>query len=262
MAEQTSIADSSRPNAGRIYDFLLGGNHNFEVDRTAAQEILKLMPFFSQLAHVIRWFLGEAVRRLTAEGYRHFLDFASGLPTMDHIHQIAPEGTKVIYSDVDPITVAYGQELIKENPHVRYVVSDAGRAEEVLASPVVTEMFGSTRKIAIGFNGISWFMPDEKVGHSLRVLYDWTEPGSKLFMSYFDSSSSTESLESLNEIYEKLRQPAYPRSAAKMNELMGKWRVLDPGTLALEEWVDMEKTVAAQSQNAMGGLLKGVILGK
>ncbi len=33
MTEYSSIADTSAPNAGRIYDFLLGGHHNFEVDR-------------------------------------------------------------------------------------------------------------------------------------------------------------------------------------------------------------------------------------
>ncbi len=32
-----SIADASKPNAGRIYDYVLGRNHNFEVDRQAAQ---------------------------------------------------------------------------------------------------------------------------------------------------------------------------------------------------------------------------------
>ncbi|HVO38400.1 MAG TPA: SAM-dependent methyltransferase [Spirochaetia bacterium] len=262
MAEYASIADSSKPNAGRIYDFLLGGSHNFEVDRTAAEGILKVLPFFSQFAHIIRWFLGEAVRRLASENYRYFLDFASGLPTMDHIHQVAPPDSKVIYSDVDPITVAYGQELVKDNPNVRYVVSDAGKAEEVLGSPVVEEMFGSNRRIAIGFNGISWFLPDDKVGHSLKVLYDWAGSGSKLFLSYFDSESIPKGMDTLVDIYEKLGQPGYPRTGAKMKELMGGWRILDPGALPLEEWVDVEKVVAAQSQGLIGGMLKGVVLGK
>ena len=228
MSEHASIADSSRPNAGRIYDFLLGGSHNFEVDRGAAQEILKLLPFFSQFAHIIRWFLGEAVRRLVAEGYTHFLDFASGLPTMDHIHQVAPPGAKVIYSDIDPITVAYGQELVKDNSSVRYVVADAGKAETVLASPVVAEMFGDNRKVAIGFNGISWFLPDAAVGHSLKVLHDWAGRGSKLFVSYFDSSSIPEGMETLMQLYEKLGQPGLP---ANRGEVQGAHREVEcPGS--------------------------------
>ena len=97
MAEQgvhASIADSSKPNAGRIYDFLLGGSHNFEVDRLAAQQLLQVAPFLPKLVRVIRWFLGEAVHRLTDAGYTRFIDFASGLPTIDHIHHIAPRARR------------------------------------------------------------------------------------------------------------------------------------------------------------------------
>src|SRR4030042_124610 len=133
MAEQdrvSSIPDASKPNAGRIYDFVLGGNHNFEVDRLAAQQVLKAIPDFPQLARMVRWFLGEAVRVLAAEGMTQFIDFASGLPTMDHIHQITPAGTKVIYSDIDPVTVAYGQEILKDNPNARFMMCNAWKPED------------------------------------------------------------------------------------------------------------------------------------
>ena len=100
-----TIADASKPNAGRIYDYLLGGDHNFEIDRQAAEQLKAMVPEMPQWVRIVRWFLGEAVGRLLDEGFRHFLDFASGLPTVDHIHQIAPQETKVIYSDIDPVTV-------------------------------------------------------------------------------------------------------------------------------------------------------------
>ena len=121
----SSIADANTPNAGRIYDYLLGGNHNFEIDRMAAERILKVAPFMPNLFKLIRWFLGEVVRRLSSEGYMIFIDFASGLPTVDHIHQITPEGTKVIYSDIDPVVVAYAKEIIKDLENVRYLHCDA-----------------------------------------------------------------------------------------------------------------------------------------
>ena len=45
-----SIADASKPNAGRIYDYVLGGSLNFEVDRQAAREAIKLrQPGFKPL---------------------------------------------------------------------------------------------------------------------------------------------------------------------------------------------------------------------
>ena len=139
----SSIADASRPNAGRIYDFLLGGSHNFEIDRQAAQGLLQMVPEMPQWVRLIRWFLGEAVRRLLADGFTRFLDFASGLPTVDHIHQIAPKGTKVIYSDIDPVTVAYAQDIIKGNPDVACVECDAGQPEKLLQSGIVKKCSAS-----------------------------------------------------------------------------------------------------------------------
>ena len=106
--EISGIADASQPSAARIYDYLLGGSHNFEIDREVAQQVLEISPFMPKMFRQIRWFLGEATRRLCEKGFRKFLDFASGLPTMDHIHEIAPEGTKIIYSDIDEVTGAGG----------------------------------------------------------------------------------------------------------------------------------------------------------
>ena len=142
-----SIADASRPNAGRIYDYLLGGNHNFEIDRQSAEQLLKILPEAQQWFRLIRWFLGEAVRRLLDEGFTHFLDFASGLPTVDHIHQLAPKETKVIYSDIDPVTVAYAKEIIKDNPNATYVECNAAEPEKLLNSDVIGKMFGKRRVI-------------------------------------------------------------------------------------------------------------------
>ncbi|HUI69338.1 MAG TPA: SAM-dependent methyltransferase, partial [Spirochaetia bacterium] len=85
-----SVADTSQPNAGRIYDFLLGGNHNFEIDRITAEGLIKAVPTMPQWVRLIRWFLNEAVHRLVEEGFTCFIDFASGLPTVDHIHHMVP----------------------------------------------------------------------------------------------------------------------------------------------------------------------------
>jgi SAM-dependent methyltransferase len=249
----SGIADASRPNAGRIYDYLLGGNHNFEIDRHAAEQVLELAPFMRNLFRLIRWFLGEATRRLCDEGFRNFLDFASGLPTVDHIHQIAPEGTKVIYSDLDPVTAAYAQQIIGENPSIRYVQCDAGKPEELLNSGVVEELFGHNRKVAIGFNGIAWFLTDESVAHGLKVLYDWAAEGSKIFICDTDSPADSSGLENLGDLYKKIGRPLYWRTKEKTLELIGAWKIVDPGFISFEEWVDMDTTVTKEAHKAWGG---------
>jgi hypothetical protein len=249
----SNIADASRPNAGRIYDFLLGGSHNFEIDRQAAQGLLQIVPEMLQWVRLIRWFLGEAVRRLLAEGFTHFLDFASGLPTVDHIHQIAPKGTKVIYSDIDPVTVAYAQDIIKGNPDVACVECDAGQPEKLLQSGIVEKVFGQSRRVAIGFNGIAWFLPDEKVSHAIKVLYDWAGPNSKLFICDINELGRTEASKGLLGFYQKVGQPVYLRPQSSLMQLLWNWKVEDPGFLPLEEWVEVKKEQVEQAKQRLGG---------
>jgi hypothetical protein len=264
MAEQdrvSSIADASKPNAGRIYDFVLGGNHNFEVDRLAAQEVLKIVPEFPENARVIRWFLGEAVRLVAADGFTQFIDFASGLPTIDHIHQITPAGTKVIYSDIDPVTVAYGQEIIKEVPNARYVVCDAGKPENLLNSPIVSELFGSSRRVAIGFNGIAFFLRDEQISHAMKTLHAWAEKGSRLFLCDFDYTNPSPEVVAGMKLYEKMGQPVNFRTVAELQSLVAPWQI-GKGFHRAEEWLGVTRRVAKDKKSPFAEVLKGAILEK
>lgn len=265
MKEFSGIADTTHPNAGRIYDYLLGGHHNFEVDRQAAEMVLQVAPFMPQVLRLIRWFLGEATRRLIAEGYDKFIDFASGLPTMDHIHQLAPPGTKIIYSDIDPVTVEYARDILKDNPDVRYTECDAAKPEELLNSGIVEELFAKDRRAAIGLNGIAYFLPDEEVKHALRVIYDWADEGSKLFLSDADADVSevTERLKSVFDIYSKIGQPIYIRRKEKLQEMAGPWNIDQSGFLALDEWIGIGEKIRETEMDVWGGKgFYGVILYK
>ncbi len=247
------IADASEPNAGRIYDYFLGGSHNFEVDRQAAENVLEVAPFMPELVRLIRWFMGEAVRQLCEQGFNKFLDFASGLPTVDHIHHIAPKGTKVIYSDIDPVTVAYAQDIIDDNPDVQYVHCEAEHPENLLNSGVVEEMFGDERYLAIGFNGIAWFLNDEDFNHSLSVLYEWSAPGSKLFFCDGDASAESEQMMKMKEIYKNVGQPIYSRPKRETLELIKPWEIDEPDLMPLEEWFQLDDEVSQKVMKAFGG---------
>jgi hypothetical protein len=263
MAHQqgsSSIADASQPNAGRIYDYLLGGNHNFEIDRMAAGQLTQDVPYMNLWVRLIRWFLGEAVRRLVDEGFTKFLDFASGLPTVDHIHYIAPKGCKVIYSDIDPVTVAYAHEIIKDLTDVAYVTGDAGKPESILSLDIVGKLFGTDRKMAFGFNGIAWFLSDEQLGHAMKVLYDWGAPGSRLYICDVDVAVVTLMSKRLESFYEKVGQPIYTRSETQLRGLLGKWKVSPPGFKPLEEWLPVGRLSTEEAKQAAGGNLIGAIL--
>jgi SAM-dependent methyltransferase len=251
--QQPYISDASRPNAGRIYDYVLGGYHNFEIDRKMAEQIKQMAPFFPILAKLVRWFLGKAIRTSIERGFNQFLDFASGLPTVDHIHSIAPTNTKVIYSDIDPITVDYAKDIIGENEIVKYETCNAAEPEKLLESLIVDSLFGNNHKAAIGFNGICYFLTDEQVSHAMKVLYEWADEGSILFLSDYDGENLTEDFQSIINLYKNMNQPLYFRSKANFKEIIQPWKIEDPGLLSLDKWIDLSTTAIDESIRKLGG---------
>ena len=257
------IAYPSRPNAGRIYDYLLGGHHNFEVDRKTAERILLVAPFTARWLKLVRWFLVEATKRLASEGYTHFVDFASGLPTMNHIHQHVPKGAAVLYSDIDPVTVEYAREILGDNPDVLYMLCDAGKPEILLNHAAVADRFGSHRKVAFGFNGIVFFLPDEALKHAFRTLYDWAQEGSKLFLcdADVDPDGTTDKHRAVKELHAKTGRPIFMRRQNKLLDIAKPWRVDDPGPRSLEEWIDIRNVLTDRERLELGGTgFYGVIL--
>src|SRR5229473_349712 len=70
--------DTKRANAARVYDYLLGGNHNFLADQDLGRALAAVDPNVRAIARANRAFLGRAVRFLAAAGIGQFLDIGSG----------------------------------------------------------------------------------------------------------------------------------------------------------------------------------------
>src|SRR5581483_148974 len=78
-----------KPSVARMYDYYLGGHHNFPVDRAAAEQIMTLHPETPLMAQANRAFLRRAVTFLVAQGITQFLDIGSGIPTVGNVHEVA-----------------------------------------------------------------------------------------------------------------------------------------------------------------------------
>src|SRR5689334_6575134 len=99
-SEVSMILDPSKPSIGRMYDYVLGGHHNFEADRMAAEQVLKLLPLYRKVARLNRWFLSLVATRWSEAGVAQVLDLASGLPTQGHYNEYLPEA-QILFSDYD-----------------------------------------------------------------------------------------------------------------------------------------------------------------
>ena len=266
--EIRKISDSSLPNAGRVYDYLLGGDYYFDVDKKVAEELEKKIPFAKSAVRLIRWFLGKAVDIALNSGFTQFIDFASGLPTVDHIHTRIPEKIKqnviIIYSDIDPVKVQLGRDIIGDTPLIKYVQCDCRKPETLLESDIAKNLIDKKQKIALGLSGICWFLTDEQISNTIKILYKWASKNSILYFNDYNSENlkENEDFKAFLNLYKEINQPIYLRSRKKLLELINPWKVKKPGLLILEEWFNFPPDISDQFNNWIGGATYGGILEK
>jgi hypothetical protein len=248
--------DTTKPSVGRIYDYVLGGHHNFEVDRAAAAQILKVFPSYPTWARLNRWFLQMVAERWSSDGHRHILDLGSGMPTQGHFHTVMPNAT-VMYTDSDPVTVAYAQEVIGNNRQVAFKLADMREPEKILES--ADQHFKGERRVAIGCIGISYFIDDTSLARVMDTLHDWAAPGSVMAISFVYGDPASPRTAELLETYKRYSgSSVYIRDEATIGRLCAPWRVRESHTLA--ELLSMEDTVGEDAREGAGAEMYGAIL--
>ncbi len=232
--------DLTRPNAGRMFDYWLGGNHNFEIDRQLADQVSNTMPIVRQQVAENRDLVKRGVPYLYARGIRAIIDFGAALPTCENTHLIAEQvdpAIKVVYSDIDPITVAYGKELLKGNPIAIYLQCDAAVPEQVLNAPETQRLLGNERRVGIFFLALGHMMPEDRLRQSWQGIYDWVAPGSLMFVSHASENWDTDpELRAVRKLYAASNVPAYYRNPDQLRELAKPWQVTSESIIDHRYW--------------------------
>lgn len=228
--------DTTRPNSARIYDYFLGGTHNYPVDQAAAQALEQAVPLAGSTARLYRLFLGHAVEQLARSGFTCYLDLATGLPTQGYIHERVPESTKIIYNDIDPGTVAYARDILGERTNILVMHSDLRHIDPILAE--AERFFEGERRVGMFLVNVSYFIADEPLGHVFRQLYDWAAPGSQLAVSGFAPRTDADGQQGIDEsvkFYQRVGTPIYPRTEEQLLALAAPWQAVH-GLRPVEEY--------------------------
>jgi len=140
--------DLSRPSAARVYDYYLGGSHNFEVDRRMAEEAIRLWPELPRMMQANRDFMRRAVRYLVGQGITQFIDIGSGIPTAGNVHEVAQREnpqTNVVYVDNDPVAVAHSRAILADVAGTTVVEADFRNPGVIFDDPAVRELIDFNR---------------------------------------------------------------------------------------------------------------------
>jgi hypothetical protein len=192
-------------------------------------------------------------------GFDVIIDFASGLPTNDHIHHKVPNGTTVIYSDYDPIVVAYAHEILGNTPNVYYFQVDARRPEDLLNGPDVQKILGDRRKVAFVYWGVSTFIEDESVVHAAKVLYDWAAPGSCWAFNAQAENPNPEdpATKRVIEMYKAMGTILNLRTVEQCQEMLKPWVPDDKGFTPLLEWHGFDQSELSKEDAQVFGPMGG-----
>jgi O-methyltransferase involved in polyketide biosynthesis len=223
----------THPHIGRIYDYLLGGTFNHEVDRRAAEAMVARMPAYPRWARANRGFLGRAGERWAREGRTRVLDLGSGLPTQGHFDTRLP-GARILFADFDALTVAQGRQILAGAPGRTYVQADLRAPDTLLAE--AGAFFGGERELAVGCIGVVYFLSDEEVRRLMQGLHAFCAPGSTMALG-FPAVSEGHLSDALKEVIRELVQIAridfFLRTLDEIAALVAPWRIdavepLDP----------------------------------
>ncbi|WP_086741139.1 SAM-dependent methyltransferase [Streptomyces glaucescens] len=235
--------DISVPSVARIYDFYLGGSHNFEVDREAARRAMEFMPGLPKIMQANRAFMRRAVRHAVDQGITQFLDIGSGIPTFGNVHEVAQAaspGARVVYVDRDPVAVAHSQAVLDGNAHADVVAADLLKPQDILTSPQVERLLDLDRPVALLLVAILHFVEDADDPYgSVAQLSDALAPGSMLVLthaSYEGIPLPAERAGGAVDVYKDIRNPLIMRSRDEIARFFEGYDMVEPGLVPMPHW--------------------------
>ncbi|GAA0523012.1 hypothetical protein Ade02nite_82650 [Paractinoplanes deccanensis] len=230
--------DMSRPSAARVYDYFLGGAHNFAVDRELAQQIEAMTPNIAETMRSNRVFLRRAVRFLVDQGIRQFLDIGSGIPTAGNVHEIALEAaadSKIVYVDVDPVAVEHSRAILVDTPNTAVVLADARDVDRILGE--ASKLLDFDRPVAVLLAGVLHFIPDgDDPAATVAEIRDAVPAGSYLLISHATADGQPAEVIEAQRLSGRTATEITLRPAAEIEAYFGGFELVEPGLVFIPRW--------------------------
>lgn len=232
--------DIDRPSAARVYDYYLGGSHNFAVDREMARQAIADWPDLPRVMQANRAFMRRAVRHCIAAGIGQFLDVGSGIPTAGNVHEVAQAedpAARVVYVDVDPVAVAHSRALLEGDPLTGVVHADFLDVDAVLDDPVTRSVLDLERPVALLVVAMLHFVGDDRrPGEALARYRDALAPGSHLLLSHASADDVPAPTDDHVALYRRTPTPMSMRPGDEVARFFEGFSLLEPGLTRIPLW--------------------------
>ena len=227
------------PSAARIYDYLLGGGHNFAGDRALAEQLVAVLPA-RDMARLNRSFLRRTVLFMASQGIRQFLDLGSGIPTVGNVHEVAQQASpdsRVVYVDYEPVAVAHSAMILDGNENATVLQADMRKPNVILNSAETKRLIDFSEPLGLLMVGVVQFIPDADDPWSIAGQYrDVLATGSHFALSAFTWDNAPAGMAGAVEVFKNSQDPIYPRTRAEIVRMFQGFELVEPGIVYTPQW--------------------------
>jgi len=246
--DAADIFDDMPPNidtdvfsVARLYDFLLGGRHNFAADRALGRKLLAAEPNGRLILLENRAFLARTIKYLLDQGIRQFLDLGSGIPTQGYVHEIVHQthpGATIVYVDNDLPAVSHSNYILRENDNAGALLADMCVPEDILNDTMVKGMIDFSQPVAVLALAVLHFVTDADDPYGVCARYrDRLAPGSFFVVTHATSDGVTqETVANVQEIYQSSMSGATARTKDEIARMFAGFDLIDPGIVLIPYW--------------------------
>ena len=238
LAEDAAIVpevDPQRPSVSRMYDYFLGGHHNFAADRQAAAAALTAMPELPAIVRLNRRVLRRVVTLAVEAGIGQFLDLGAGVPSAGDGRAVAREldpAARTVGVDIEPVAFVHGRRVTADDPGADVIFADLTDADAVLAAPRVRRLLDLDRPVCVLLVAVGHFVPDtERLAGALARYREAVPSGSLLALTHGCRSGRSGRVEQVRRLYNNTTAPMVMRNREEVRALLGDWPLLGPGVV-------------------------------
>lgn len=229
------------PSVARIYDYYLGGYHNFAADRHVAEAAIAIYPDLPLIMQANRAFLRRVVRYCIDQGITQFLDLGSGIPTAGNVHEVAQKmypQARVVYVDIDPVAVTHSTAILRDNPHATIIQADALQPTQVFGHAELTRLIDTRQPLAVLLLAFLHFVPDDAAASAIvRAVHTALAPGSYVALSHATYDGvSRETVEQVETLYARNTNPLKARSREQLERFFDGLDPVAPGLVHTPLW--------------------------
>ena len=232
--------DTERPSAARVYDYLLGGGHNFAADRVVGELITARLPNARAIARSNRAFLRRAVAFMVDQGVTRFLDLGSGIPTVGNVHEIAQRAdpaARVVYVDHEHVAVAHSRLLLRDDERTEVVRADLTDPYSVLSAPEVRRLLDTDEPVGLLMVAVHHFIPDHKDPAGLVARYRAALPGGGyVAISHLTADHDPEGMAAVTAAMANSPDPLFFRPHDRVVALFDGLEPVEPGVVDAPRW--------------------------